>query len=97
MKAVFIVYGQALTETIEQLLDKLNIRGFTRWDEVHGRGSKDGEPHYGTHAWPSKNGSILAVIDEQKVNELLDALRRINEKAEQQGLNAFVWNIQEMM
>jgi len=95
MKAVFIVYGQALTETIEQLLDKLNIRGFTRWDEVHGRGSKNGEPHYGTHAWPSKNGSILSIVDEEKVNELLDALRRINEKAEQQGLNAFVWNIEQ--
>ena len=94
MKAVFIIYGQSLTETIQQLLDKLNIRGFTRWDEVHGRGSNNGEPHYGTHAWPSKNGSILAIIDEQKANELLDALRRINEKAEQQGLNAFVWSIE---
>jgi len=94
MKAVFIIYGQALTETIQQLLDKLNIRGFTRWDEVHGRGSKNGEPHYGTHAWPSKNGSILTIIDEQKVDDLLVALRRINEQAEQQGLNAFVWNIE---
>ena len=97
MKAVFIIYGQALTETIQQLLDKLNIRGFTRWDEVHGRGSKNGEPHYGTHAWPSKNGSILTVIDEQKVDDLLVALRRINEQAEQQGLNAFVWKIKEAM
>jgi nitrogen regulatory protein PII len=94
MKAVFIVYGQALTEPIEQLLDKLNIRGFTRWEEVHGRGSKSGEPHYGTHAWPSKNGSILTIVDEEKVDDLLEALRRINEQAEQQGLNAFVWNIE---
>jgi len=94
MKAVFIVYGQALTEPIEQLLDKLNIRGFTRWEEVHGRGSKSGEPHYGTHAWPSKNGSILTIVDEKKVDDLLEALRRINEQAEQQGLNAFVWNIE---
>ena len=97
MKAVFIVYGQPLSQPIGNLLDKLNIRGFTRWDEVQGRGGKKGEPHYGTHAWPSKNGAILAIIDEQKVNDLLEALRHINEQAEQQGLNAFVWNIEGMM
>ena len=97
MKAVFIVYGQSLTEPIEQLLNKLNIRGFTRWDEVQGRGSENGEPHYGTHAWPSKNGSMLTILDEQKVDDLLSALRLINEQAEQQGLNAFVWNIEGMM
>ena len=97
MKAVFIVYGQSLTEPIELLLNKLNIRGFTRWDEVQGRGSENGEPHYGTHAWPSKNGSVLTIIDEQKVDELLSSLRSINEQAEQQGLNAFVWNIEKTM
>ncbi|MDR0795709.1 MAG: hypothetical protein LBE79_06620 [Tannerella sp.] len=97
MKAVFIIYGQSLTQLIEQLLDQLKIRGFTRWEEVQGRGGISGEPHYGTHAWPSENGSILTIIDDQKVDILLEALRRINEKAEQQGLNAFVWNIEGMM
>ena len=97
MKAVFIVYGQSLTEPIELLLHKLNIRGFTRWNEVQGRGSETGEPHYGTHAWPSKNGSILTILDDQKVDELLSDLRNINEQAEQQGLNAFVWSIEGKM
>jgi len=97
MKAVFIVYGQSLTESIEKILDTQDIRGFSRWDEVHGRGSKNGEPHYGTHAWPSKNGAILTIIDEQKVDELLDVLHRLNEQAEQQGLNAYVWNIEQKL
>ena len=95
MKAVFIVYGQSLTEPIELLLNKLNIRGFTRWDEVQGRGSETGEPHYGTHAWPSKNGCVLSIVDEQKVKDLLSSLRNIDEQSEQQGLNAFVWNIEK--
>jgi nitrogen regulatory protein PII len=95
MKAVFIVYGQSLSQLIEQLLDKLNIRGFTRWEEVQGRGGISGEPHYGTHAWPSENGAILTIVDNQVVDSLLDALRRINEQAEQQGLNAFVWSIEK--
>ena len=97
MKAVFIIYGQSLTETMEQLLDKMNIRGFTRWQEVQGRGGTKGDPHYGTHAWPSQNGAIITMVDDQKVDLLLSSLRRINEKAEQQGLNAFVWNIENVM
>ncbi|MDR2585815.1 MAG: hypothetical protein LBC84_06315 [Prevotellaceae bacterium] len=92
MKAVFIVYGQSLTQPIENLLNKLEIRGFTRWEETHGRGSVLGEPHYGTHAWPSKNGSILTMIDEQKAEILINALTRLNQKTEQQGLRAFVWD-----
>jgi len=97
MKAIFIVYGQALTEPIVQRLNRLNIRGFTRWEEVQGRGSNEGEPHYGTHAWPSKNGAMLTIVDDEKVDDLLASLRHINEKAEQQGLNAFVWNIEQTM
>jgi hypothetical protein len=94
MKAIFIAYGQSLTTPIEQLLTKLNIRGFTRWVETQGRGSYTGEPHYGTHAWPSKNGSILAIIDDHQVETLFDGLRHINEQAEEQGLNVFAWNVE---
>jgi len=91
MKSIFITYGQSLTQPIETLLNDLNIRGFTRWEETQGRGSAQGEPHYGTHAWPSKNGSILTIIDDQKATHLIKALKKLNEEAEQQGLRAFVW------
>jgi len=97
MKAVFIIYGQALTDVIERRLDRLNIRGFTRWETVQGRGSTKGDPHYGTHAWPSENGAVLTIVDDEKAEELLTHLRRINEKAEQQGMNAYVWNIEGRM
>jgi len=95
MKAVFIIYGQSLTQTIEQLFDTLNIRGFTRWEEVHGRGSDQGEPHYGTHAWPSNNSSILTVINEQQAETLINALNRLNQKAGQQGLKVFIWEAEQ--
>ena len=97
MKAVFIVYGQALTEPIQSILDVENIRGFTRWDETFGRGSDNGEPHYGSHAWPSKNASILTIVEDAKVERLLERLRRLNDHAEEQGLNAYVWNVEGQM
>jgi hypothetical protein len=97
MKSVFITYGQSLNRTIEELLDKLEIRGFTRWEETQGRGSKSGEPHYGTHAWPSKNSSVLLVTTEEKTNLLFERLRYLNEQTEEQGLSAFVWNIEHAL
>ncbi|MBU0765331.1 MAG: hypothetical protein KJ607_10905 [Bacteroidetes bacterium] len=94
MKAVFVVYNQALTGRIDEVLDKLSIRGFTRWQDVKGRGTKDGEPHLGTHTWPAMNSAILTVIEEEKKNELLKKVDEINLEAEKQGIRAFVWNIE---
>lgn len=60
-----------------------------------GRGSVDGEPHLGTHAWPSMNSSILAIVEDEKVEPLLEALRKMDSVTKQQGSRAFVWNIEQ--
>ena len=78
MKAVFLSYNQALTDRVNAILDKQGIRGFTKWALTEGRGSVDGEPHYGTHAWPSMNASILAIVDDEKVAPLMDAFREMD-------------------
>ena len=53
MKAIFIAYDQAHHEGIIDILNRHACRGFTGLGIVQGRGSVKGEPHYGTHAWPS--------------------------------------------
>ena len=63
MKAIFIAYDQAHHENIITLLEKSNCRGFTAFAEVQGRGSKSGEPHYGTHAWPSLAQAMMAFVE----------------------------------
>ncbi len=97
MKAIFISYNQALTDRIDNMLDELQVRGFTRWNTTYGRGSVDGEPHYGTHAWPSMNTSILAIVDDAKIEPILNELRKIDAATKQQGTRAFVWNIEQVM
>ena len=64
MKAVFIVYNQALTEKVEYMLDRLEIRGFTQWVDVCGRGSETGEPRMGTHTWPEMNSATLSMVED---------------------------------
>ncbi len=96
MKAVFISYNQALTDRVQDILDSQGIRGFTKWGLTEGRGSVDGEPHYGTHAWPSMNSSIMTIVEDDVVAPLLEALREMDAETKQQGSRAFVWSVEQM-
>lgn len=95
MKAVFIVFNQANVERVEYLLDKLEIRGFTWFSQVEGRGSKTGDPHRGTHTWPEVNSAVLAVVDDGRVSEILDKVRRLDQVNEEVGIRAFVWGVEQ--
>lgn len=95
MKSILITFDQAHYENILAMLEKMNCRGFTYWDRVQGRGSKTGEPHFGSHAWPSMNSAIITMVEDQKVKPILNALREMDKKKDQLGLRAFVWNIED--
>ena len=95
MKAVFLVYNQAITEEVQEMLDRLRVRGFTQWENVKGRGTHSGEPHMGTHTWPAMNSSVLAVTDEHKAKQLLKQVQELNAEFGEQGIRAFTWNIEE--
>ena len=77
------------------VLNRLNCRGYTRIEQVQGRGSEKGDPHLGSHAWPGMNSAILSVVDDDRVAPLLEALRAIDERSPQLGLRAFVWNVEQ--
>ena len=97
MKVVFIVFNQALAENVKKMLDKHNIRGFSQWDDVKGRGSHKGEPHMGTHTWPALNSAIMTIMEAPKVEKVLAGVQKINEKAEKQGIRAFVWSVESVV
>lgn len=90
-----ITLDQAHYDQIVNELSSLNIRGFTSWKEVYGRGSKDGVPHYGSHAWPSVNNAILTIVEDDRVPLLLNYLKELDTESSNLGLRAFVWNIEE--
>jgi hypothetical protein len=94
MKAVFIVFNQANTERITYMLDKLDIKGYTWWENVQGRGTVDGEPRHGTHTWPEMNSSVLTVVDDNKVEPLLRTIKKIDEINKEIGIRAFVWGVE---
>ncbi len=95
MKAIFISYNQAYGEEIVEILDANGQRGFTRWEDIEGRGGIDGQPHYGNHAWPVMNVAILTMVPDEKVKPIMEALHAKDEKYLDLGLRAFVWNIEQ--
>jgi nitrogen regulatory protein PII len=97
MKAVFIVFNQANTERVEYMFDRMEIRGYTWWTDVKGRGSETGEPRMGTHTWPEMNSAALTVIQDDKVNELLEKIKKLDEVNKEVGVKAFVWDILKMV
>lgn len=95
MKAILISFNQAYYEDILRIMDYNDIRGFTHWDNVAGRGSNTGDPHYGDHAWPTMNGVIWAVVEDEKVPPFLKLLNKLDNQSVEQGLRAFVLNVEQ--
>lgn len=94
MKSLFIAYDQAHADQLMVLLDRMNVRGFSRWEEVQGRGTFQGEPHFGSHAWPSLCSAMLCIVRDEQVAPVLEALHTLDLESPKLGLRAFVWNVE---
>lgn len=94
MKAIFIAFDQAYYERIVEMLPQLGCRGFTAWQEVQGRGSHTGDPHYGTHAWPSLASAMMTVVEDDHVDRVLDHLRQMDLATPKLGLRAWVMPVE---
>ena len=97
MKAIFIAYNQAYNEEIVEVLENNGQRGYTAWQDIQGKGSVDGIPHLGSHAWPEMNYAILTIVDDDKVGPIMDDLRAKDEAYRDLGLRAYVWNIERAL
>ena len=95
MKAILVTFDQAHDERIIDILERNNCRGFTAWEQVQGRGSVSGEPHYGSHAWPSMASAVISIVEDHRVDPVLARLREIDLDRPKLGLRAFVWAIEQ--
>ncbi len=94
MKAMFITYNQAYNEEIIEVLEQHGQRGYTRWENVEGKGGFNGIPRLGNHAWPELNHALMVMMKDEKVTPILEKLKKIDEQAPELGLRAFVWGVE---
>lgn len=97
MKAVFIAFDQAHREEVIAALNSSMMRGFTCFEDVQGRGSVSGEPHYGSHAWPGMNSAILSMCEDERVPVIMERLRKIDHERPMLGLRAFVFPVEDSL
>ena len=97
MKAIFVACNQSIYDEVLDIMNRMQMRGYTGWEELMGCGSRNGEPHLGNHAWPTMNSALLTVTDDGKVDEFLKSLKELDEANEMQGLRAFGWDVTAMI
>ena len=90
-----IVFNQTNTDRVDYMFDHLGIRGYTWFSEVKGKGTNTGEPRMGTHTWPEMNSAALTMIPDEKVDTLLEAVKKLDEINKEVGVRAFVWNVEK--
>jgi hypothetical protein len=93
MKAVFVACNQSMYDAVMDIMNDMELRGFTGWEELIGRGSNDGEPHLGNHAWPTMNSALISVMEDDKAVEFFKRLKQLDEENHKQGLRAFAWSV----
>ena len=97
MKAVFMACNQSMYDAVIEIMDEMGVRGFTGWEELIGRGTNDGEPHLGNHAWPAMNSALISVMEDAQAAEYMQRLKQLDVENDQQGLRAFAWPVSDMI
>ena len=95
MKAVLIVFNQALSDQVEAELHALHVKGFTKWDGLRGEGSRDGYHHMGSHAWPALNSAYLVIAEDEEAKRIRTQMDALDALRPQQGLRSFSWTVDE--
>ena len=86
MKAIFVACNQSIYDEVLDIMNRMQMRGYTGWEELMGCGSRNGEPHLGNHAWPTMNSALLTVVEDDKVEAFLASLKKLDEENAKQGL-----------
>lgn len=95
MKAIMISFDQAHYDAVLAALNSSLARGYTMFPITQGRGTKTGDPHLGSHAWPSMCSTVISIVEDEKVEPLLKRLKTLDDSYEMLGLRAFVWDIEK--
>ena len=76
-------------------METFGQRGYTVWTEVGGRGGVDGEPHLGSHAWPTQNHALLSVVEDAVAVKVMAALREKDAANKALGLRAYMLPVED--
>jgi len=97
MDMVMIVYNQAIDEEVAELLKKVGIEQYTKWQRVLGKG-EDSNPRLDTTVWPGANMVLGLVIKEKRrLQRLIKGLKKLDAEVGDKGFFAFRWPVERIV
>lgn len=94
-RMLIVVYNDILGNAVRELLDEMDVSGFTELDDVKGKGHQTGY-HLGTPVYPDLNNMLFIIEDDEKLNELIKRLKSMNEEFPEEGLKVFTVPVEEV-
>ena len=94
MKLIMICYNEAIDDEITELIQQADVKGYTKWTKVQGKGKTSG-PHLITPIWPKANNAIAIAVEEDVAKIILEKVRDMKAKIGTAGLKAFMWEIDD--
>ena len=95
MKAVLIVHNEAIDEQVNEALESVGIKCYTKFTNTLGRGLMS-QPHLNTDIWPGVNVGSFVVTEQSRARQLMASVRKMREKLGGEGLKAFMWEIEDI-
>jgi len=94
MKLLMIIVESEYKETLEVLLNKHDILGYTEIPSVHGTGATG--VRMGSRAFPKTSSILFTVVPEQVLDELMGNIKQYCEGCAQH-MKMIVWGVEQML
>ena len=96
MKLIQISYHFEFADAVEAILDELEVADFVRHARVESR-DRDGK-HYGTKVFPGSGSLVQALVADDTVDRLLEALKDFREAEDShRHLTAVVVEVEKVL
>ena len=94
MKMFFVVYAEAMDDTITEAFKEAGYKSYTKAHGATGEG-EESEPKLGTHYWPGKNTTLLLAVPDGEIPRLVELVRRLKVEQPRAGIRAFTFPLEE--
>jgi hypothetical protein len=88
MRMYWLAYNVALESDVVELLEHLNIKAFTAWEEVKGCGRSG--PHLNDEVWPAVNALYMLVAPASLEPVLVSEVEKIRAQFPGEGVKLMV-------
>ena len=95
-KMVLIIYNEAIDMEVMEMMEKCNLKNYTKVMGVFGRGETSGT-HLGNDIWPGRNNLLYVATPENGAKQLVSAVKELRVKLGKEGIKAFILPIEEII